>query len=311
MSEIRFHWAKGGMTDHLIGGAFRRLSHISGRRPARAAEIEFEDFLALEKSPASQIRIRLPNTQAFWQEFDGRTSSEGDLSRIAENNAEKLCPVADEPVTMIASPKSGDPGRVSLMQVRSEVLEQIETQSLRLGIATVSLVPEAAEDIALSSPVSDLQTRRERRLLVVGWLFLLAGLTAALSGTGRSLALSAERARAQETILRSDLLVRSESERQIGALGALAATSPERQTAEGRLDTLTDLAGNTPASAWWTRIELSGTDIRLTATGQNAGDVLKNLAAADPGRNVRFAQTVSDTADGNQTFVIEIGETRQ
>jgi hypothetical protein len=211
---------------------------------------------------------------------------------------------------MIASPKSGEPGKVSLIQIRSEVLEQIETQSLRLGIASVSLAPEAAEDLALSSPFSDLQNRRERRLLVVGWLFLLAGLTAALSGTERSFALSAEKARAQEALLRNDLLVRSESERQIGALGALAATSPETQTAEGRLNALTKLAGNTPASSWWTRIELSGTDIRLTATGQNAGDVLKTLAATYPDRNVRFAQTVSDTADGNQSFVIEIGETR-
>ena len=310
MSEITFHWAKGSMIDQIIAGSLWRFSHIFGRRQPRGATVAYTDFLTMEKSPASHVTIRLLNGDAFWQEFDGRASADSDLSKITKNNADKLCPVAGESVTTIAAPKLGAPGRVNLIQIRSNVLEQIETQSLKLGIASISLAPESSEDVPLLTPASDLQDRRERRLLVVGWLFVLAGLTGALIGEERGLSGYAESTRTQEARLRSDLLVRSESERKIGALEALAATSPDKQTANGRLNTLADIAKNTPASAWWTRIELSGTIIRLTGTGQNAGDVLRSLSAAYPQSNVRFAQTVSDTADGNQTFVIEIGETR-
>lgn len=308
MSVIPVIWPDGNLMDRIVAAIFTRVGRITGRSGEAPISIAHEDFLAADTRPAPRVNIVLSRRDAFVQQFNGRSASAGDLRKIVANEANRLSPVLNQDMVLLARGAEDAPGQVDLVHVRTADMEAIETKARDLGLASISVSPDDAPHLVFASPSALSQTHRERRLWTFALLAMVAGMTLALAGLGHGLSAAAGLAEAREAVLRADLLERREAEREIGALGALAALKPENRTSAARLEMLARLNRETPQAAWWTSIEISGSDIRLTGLTDNAASILTALTAAFPDQSVRFDETVSDTPDGKQKFVILVTE---
>lgn len=308
MSVIPVIWPDGNLLDRIVAAIVTRVGRITGRSGEAPISIACEDFLAVDTRPAARVNIVLSRRDAFVQQFNGRSASAGDLRKIVANEANRLSPVLNEDMVLLARGAEDAPGQVDLVHVRTADMEAIETKARDLGLASVSVSPDDAPNLVFASPAVLSQTHRERRLWTFALLAMIAAMTLALAGLGHGLSVAASLAQAREAVLRADLLERREAEREIGALGALAALKPENRTSAARLEMLARLNKETPQAAWWTGIEISGSNIRLTGLTDNAASILTALTAAFPDQSVRFDETVSDTPDGKQKFVILITE---
>ena len=266
------------------------------------------DFLATRERVADRMTVRLSRGEAFVQTFDGRSASTGDLRRIVSNEAARLSPGPDKDLVILAGRAPEGSGEVMLVHIRATDVDMLEAHPETLGIAALSLSPEDTLDLSFPSPATLDQARRERRLWTIALLALISSLTLALAGLGHSLSEAASLAGAREAMLRAELLQRREAERETGALAALSFLRPEARTPPARLEMLARLNDHTPQSAWWTGIDMTGTQIRLTGLGDNAADVLTSLTAAFPGHSVQLEETAADAASGRQRFVIFIAE---
>ncbi|ABI77347.1 pilN family protein [Hyphomonas neptunium ATCC 15444] len=307
MSAIPVIWPNGDALDQIIGWGLNRLTR-NGRRKSTDTVMSITEFLAASARPSAHVTVWLSRREAFVQTFNGRSASAGDLRKIVANEAGRLSPARNADMVMLARVSSSDRGRVDLVHVRTTDLDAIESKARKLGIASVSLSPEDTPDLTFPSPATLSQTHRERRLWTIALLALIGSLTLALAGLGHGLSEAAKLAETREAALRSELLQRREAEREIGALGALAALKPEARTPPARLEMLARLNEHTPQTAWWTGMDMTGTEIRLTGLSDNAAAVLTALTSAFPDQTVRFEETVADTPEGKQKFVILITE---
>lgn len=308
MTSLRITWPFGSLADRVISAISDRFGRLTGRSDSVVTHISREDFFGSAKRPGTHVSVRLSRQDAFVQKFNGRATSSGDLKKIVENEAQRLCPVLAGDMILLAHPARDASGEVDLVHVRASDMEEIEAKARALGLASVSLSAEDAPELIFSSPSSLIRTHREHRLWAIALLAVIASMMLALAGLEHSLGQAAELASEREALLRAELLERRETEREIGALGAIAGLSPDARSPAGRLSSLAELNEKTPQSAWWIRAEMTGTRTRLTGLSDNAATVLNTLTEALPNKSIRFDETVSDTAEGKQKFVIQITE---
>lgn len=298
-------WPTQGIVDGILSGMGHRLNLLT-RRPPPVRHIPYEEFETLTQAPGPDICVTLPRSIAFVQSFNGRTRSDSELRKITANELTRLSPLDPAGCSTLAARDASSPNGVCLLHIRQDRLVGIETQADRLGIHQLFLASEAHPDWRFAAPASLSLKRRDRYLTALSLSALIASAALFLTSAEHHLSDRLAESRAREAGLRAELLSRREQERETGALGELAALSPPQLAPGGRLTFLSNLSAAMPDTAWWKRVELNGRAARITGEADSAPDTLKALSSAFPEHRVRFDETVSDTQNGKQIFVIEI-----
>lgn len=300
-------WIDGKPLDRVLQRLGDRVSRALGRSKPKADTLSETEYLALEKAGSASIDVVLPRSTAFYDSFGLPDARADDLSRIVANDITRLAPLPDPHATVLASRHGPQKNSISLVHIRADRLQRIEEKAAQLGLLSVSACPEDAPSaIRLPTPATSQRIVRERRWYAIAGILILIALWSLLATFNfRAQALRAD-LEANEQVLRTQLLERRTREREIGALGQLAQLNPERRSPMGRLAQLEALVVATPKPTWWKEITLDGTKTALVAQSRNAGETLYELTNALSHMDVQFASAVSETAEGQQSFKLNL-----
>ncbi|MCH9752463.1 MAG: hypothetical protein K0U61_09635 [Alphaproteobacteria bacterium] len=299
-------WPAGSRIERGLAYVFGALASAFGANRGKQERISFEEFERMTRCKSSNVCVQLPLDLAYTGSFETRTTSTDAQAKIFAHEAFAQTPLESDDACVIVQKNRQLSTQVQFLQVRNETLQELENQAGRLGIENLYLSSDAQPARCMPHPGQAAQRHLERKSLTLGLALCVAGLWSVMSvlesRAENTLSLVAE----EESRLRSVLLARVDENRELSALGQLAAINPEARSPQGRLQTLSDITTSTTDGTWWQHIELDDMTLRLTGRSESASASLTAVSSAFSGYEVQFADAVADAQDGDQVFTLEI-----
>lgn len=302
MTRTVFH-SDEGLIDRFVRRGFRSLAALR-RRASEAEQYMYRQDDPVPASRTGRLTLIVPRSAGFQDQLCVPGAKKADLQRIAEHERARLSPQPAENLVLLTRPDQD--GGLNLLHLRASDLEDLEDQARRAHITELSLASEDAPDRLFETPNTSRAGRTRRALWLIAVAALLLGMWTALTAWQTLLEEHVISIEMQEAKLRSLLLARTDQERDLGALGELAALSPQQRSPQGRLEWLAALNSATPDGAWWKEIELSGHSALIRLEAESAASVLETFERSFPDDRVGYEGTLADTEAGNQSFQIAI-----
>ena len=304
-------WPAGSRFERGLAYLFRSLAAAFGANTGKAERLKFDEFQALKRCRANRVCVQLPPNLAYAGSFETRTTATEAQAKIFSHEASAQTPLESDDALVIVKKSTEASTQVQFLQVRRETLEVLDTQAGKLGIEDLHLSSEIQSETDIPHPGRAAQRHLERKSLTLGLALCAAGLWSVISVMETRAVESLSVISAEESRLRAALLARVDENRELSALGQLAAINPQARSPQGRLKSLSDVTTATTDSTWWQHIELDDLTLRLTGRSESASASLMAVSNAFSGYEVSFADAVADAPDGEQIFTLEIrpGET--
>jgi|GEM_PF-4790853 len=281
-------------------------SVFNSQSPAEA--MSYEVFLELTKQTNKNIKVELPNAVCFFDQLENAPSSSNSISKVLSNELDRLSPLPPDDDFVVLSSLNRDTKNhsVDFLHIKSDTLSSLETHAQKLNISNLQICCEENPSIAFEAPslVKRKKTRHNSRLFSYG-LFLVAVwccltiIEQVQSKQYASLSLI-------ENDIRHELISRKTLDKDLNLYSQLQSIDANQITPRQRLADILLLTQNTPKNSWWTDIEFSSDSIRISGVSPNAAQTLSEMESNIPQMQFSFDETVSDTEDGLQRFVLKI-----
>lgn len=307
MSARTVLWKDRHIRDRVLGFVGKRLAALfEGKKSKEHLSLSLEEFLQTDDPSVKSVHIRLPNALAFKDQLEGRSTSYRELQNIFSNQADAICPISDEPHTLLAKLDPTHPSLIHCLTLRDETLEAINAKAQSLFLSHIVLSTEADPSFAFAAPMTLTHERFTREAWAIACTALLASLWLCGNIYAHRLETNYDTKRTYEARLRTQVLERSENARKITAYDTLANQGISEFTVSARINALQNLNSATPKTAWWHQVSFDEQDMTLSGTSQNAATVLQALSENYPGYTAGFMRPLTNQADGTQTYAIRL-----
>lgn len=300
-------WRTKSTLDRITARAASRMKATLAFGTTKSKRLSLDEFLALERGRPAEIVIELRRHEAFHDVYETPLKSERDLQKLFINEVSRVSPLSDCDVTVLPI-KSIRPGALSVLQMRTQTLRDLEDHALSIGASKITLSAEDQLDERFEIPLQIRQSRLSRSISAIAMGLFLCGAWIGSSSLANQRENIAEQWALQELALRRQVSSLNEISAEAQAYENFSQLRPVQTSPQGTLERLARLTEATPNSAWWTKVSLSAGVLQVSAVSADAGSTLQSISEAFADHTVEFEGSVSELRDGKQSFTLEIRE---